>query len=323
LCLGTMTFGQSTTWDAPKDESRQIFDTFVEAGGNFIDTSINYAQGDSERFVGEFIATDRHRFVVGTKYTMHRHTSDPNIAGSHRKNMVRSLETSLKKLQTDYVDIYWVHAWDALTPTEEVMRALDDMVQAGKILYTGVSNTPAWVVSRANTISENRGWTRFNAIQVSYSLAERTAERELIPMARSLNMAVTAWGPLEGGLLSGKYSQAPGAAELRRLDRSTQERLSDRNLRIAAEVGQVAKEIGCTPAQASLAWVRQQGAIPIIGARTVAQAKDNLASLDVALDDAHRQRLDEISRIAPGYPNEFLVAGAESIYGGMLGLIDR
>jgi aryl-alcohol dehydrogenase-like predicted oxidoreductase len=198
IALGTMTFGEEWGWGASREESRRIFDAFAAAGGNFIDTANRYTEGTSERLVGEFVAAERERFVVATKYTLFNRKGDPNAAGNHRKNLVQSLEASLKRLGTGYVDLLWVHAWDHLTPVEEVMRGLDDVVRAGKALYVGVSDTPAWIVARANTLAELRGWTPFAGIQIEYSLIQRTVERELLPMARGLGLAVTAWGVVGG-----------------------------------------------------------------------------------------------------------------------------
>jgi len=192
LALGTMTFGTEWGWGAEQGEAGKIFDAFAEAGGNFIDTANKYTDGSAERMVGEFVKADRERFVVATKYTLTTRTDDPNASGNHRKNMVQSLDASLARLGTDYVDVYWAHIWDPLTPVEEMMRALDDMVRAGKVLYIGISDVPAWVVARANTYAEVRGWTPFSAVQVQYSLVERAVERDLIPMARHLDLAVTA-----------------------------------------------------------------------------------------------------------------------------------
>lgn len=252
LALGTMTFGEEVAWGASKEESRRIFDAFVAAGGNFIDTANNYTRGTSEKYVGDFIAEARSRFVVGSKYTMATPVGDPNVAGNHRKNMVQTLENSLKSLRTDYLDILWVHAYDGVTPIEEMMRALDDLVRAGKVLYVGISNAPAWVVARANTMAELRGWTQFSGLQIQYSLIERTAERDLIPMSKALDVAVTAWAPLGSGLLTGKYNTET-KAEPRRLDQSQATPLTERNLAIAAAVGQIAREIGCSPSQVALA----------------------------------------------------------------------
>ncbi len=217
MVLGTMTFGEDWGWGASKEECQKMFEAFVQAGGNFIDTADRYTEGTAEKFVGEFIASDRDYFVLATKYTLFRRRNDPNGHGNHRKSMLTALNASLKRLATDYIDLYWVHAWDFTTPVDEVLRALDDMVRAGKILYVGISDAPAWVVSRANTLAELRGWSQFVAMQLQYSLIERTIEREHLPMARSLDVAVTPWGILGSGVLTGKYNkndEAQGRAKL-------------------------------------------------------------------------------------------------------------
>ncbi|MDP4163375.1 MAG: aldo/keto reductase, partial [Bacillota bacterium] len=198
LALGTMTFGEDWGFGASKEESQKIFNAFVEAGGNFIDTAVNYTNGTSEKYVGEFIREQREQFVLATKYTLNTRPNDPNGGGNHRKNLVQSVEKSLKQLQTDYIDLLWLHAWDFMTPVEEVMRALDDLVRAGKILYVGISDTPAWIVSQANTLASLRGWTPFIGLQVEYNLLQRTPERDLLPMARALDIGVTAWAPMAG-----------------------------------------------------------------------------------------------------------------------------
>jgi aryl-alcohol dehydrogenase-like predicted oxidoreductase len=207
LALGTMTFGEEWGWGANKEESKKVFDAFAKAGGNFIDTANRYTEGTSEKFVGDFISSDREHLVVGTKYTLFTLRDDPSFSGNHRKNMMQALNESLKRLNTDYIDLYWVHAWDFTTPEEEVLRALDDMVRAGKILYIGISDTPAWIVSRMNAIAELRGWTQFVGLQIKYSLIDRSVERELLPMAQKLDMAVTPWAVVGGGILSGKYNR--------------------------------------------------------------------------------------------------------------------
>src|SRR3990172_6669221 len=199
LCLGTMTFGEEWGWGASKEESRKIFDAYVDAGGNFVDTANLYTGGTSEKFVGEFLKGRRERFVLATKYTLNMRPDDPNGGGNHRKSLVQSLDASLKRLGTDYIDLYWVHAWDGMTPLEETMRALDDVVRAGKVLYVGISDAPAWIVSRANTLAELKNWTPFAALQIQYNLADRTPERDLLPMAKALDIAVTPWGVLAGG----------------------------------------------------------------------------------------------------------------------------
>lgn len=327
ICLGTMTFGEEWGWGANKEESRKIFDAYVEAGGNFIDTANRYTEGSSEKYVGEFIAPRREQFVLATKYTLFMREGDPNSAGNHRKNMVQSLEASLKRLNTDYIDLYWIHAWDFMTPVEEVMRALDDMVRAGKILYVGISDSPAWIVSQANTLALLRGWTPFVGLQIEYSLIERTPERELLPMARAFDIAVTAWATLGGGMLTGKYNPkiAKESEEKRMSARSA--RLSERNFEIAREVMNIAEEIGCTPAQVAINWVRQKKGlfIPIIGARKVSQVQDNLKSLDYHLPEEQMRRLDEISAIQLGFPHDFLKQPHinKLLYAGKLDAIDN
>ncbi len=308
LCLGTMTFGEDWGWGASKDESRQIFDAFVAAGGNFIDTANGYTDGSSEKIVGDFIASDRERFVLATKYSfplqMNDKAGNPNGSGNHRKNMMQSLEGSLKRLNTDYIDLFWLHAWDFMTPIEEVMRSLDDMVRAGKVLYIGISDAPAWIVAQANTLAQCYGWTPFVALQVEYSLVQRTPERDLLPMAKAFDLAVTPWSPLGGGVLTGKYNkpQANGE-EQRRL-----EQISDKNLAISEVVSQVASEIGHSPSQVALAWLLAQPGVivPIIGARKLSQFQNNLACLDVTLAPEHLQRLNEVSQIELGFPHDFL-----------------
>ena len=240
LCLGAMTFGTEWGWGADKAESRRVFDMYLDQGGNFIDTANRYTEGTSEKFVGEFIADKREQIVLATKYTLAMREGDPNSAGNHRKNMVQSLEASLKRLNTDYVDLYWLHAWDFTTGFDEVMRALDDLVRAGKVLYIGISDTPAWIASQANMLADLRGWTPFTALQIEYSLIQRTVERDLLPMARALDLAVTPWGILGGGMLTGKYAKKDD--EPKRIQDDSP-KLSERNFVIAAEVGKIATEL--------------------------------------------------------------------------------
>jgi aryl-alcohol dehydrogenase-like predicted oxidoreductase len=338
LCLGAMTFGEEWGWGGSKEESRKMFDAFVEAGGNFIDTANVYTGGASEKYVGEFIASERERFVLATKYVNNMRKGDPNAGGSHRKNLVQSLEGSLKRLNTDYIDLYWVHVWDFMTPVEEVMRALDDIVRAGKVLYIGISDAPAWIVSQANTLADLRDWTPFIGLQIEYSLIQRTPERDLLPMARAFDIGVTAWSPLGSGVLTGKYSkenQQKKKSEPNRLaamkDMVTEDwvnaLLSDRNMSIAEEVQNLANEIGRSPAQVALNWVRQQKGviIPIIGVRKLSQIKDNLGCLDFELNQEQLQRLDETSKIELGFPHEFLASEfiQNFMYGGTLSLIDN
>lgn len=320
LCLGTMTFGDDWSWGAPKAESKEIFDAFIEAGGNYIDTANNYTNGTSEKFVGEFIASDRDRFVVATKYTLSERPGDPNFGGNHRKNMFRSIEGSLQRLNTDHVDLLWLHMWDGMTPVEEVLRSLDDLVRAGKVLYVGISDTPAWVVAQANAIADLRGWSRFVAYQGEYSLASRAPERDILPMTRALDMAFTPWGMLEGGELTGKYN-APSKEAKRSKD------TSPRIKSLATELTSVAQEIGHTPSQVAINWVRQQPylVIPILGARSKKQLTDNLGCLDFELTPEQLKRLSDASPIDLGFPHSFL--GSDHVRGLIFGktfdLLDR
>ena len=331
LCLGTMSFGEEWGWGASKEESGRMLAAFADAGGNFIDTADKYTGGTSERYVGELIAPDRDRWVLATKYTLSRDESDANAAGNHRKNLAHALDASLKRLGTDYVDLLWVHMWDFVTPVEELMRALDDQVRAGKVLYVGISNTPAWIVSQANTLAELRGWTPFVALQVEYSLVERTPEREFGPMARALDLALTAWSPLGAGVLTGKYRQGVEPTEtdgrLGQSPMAAERFLTARNLEIAETVSEVADEVGATPAQVALAWLCAQPGVvlPILGVRNEAQLRDNLGALDVDLGEAQLARLDEVSKIDLGYPHEFLnwAAPASFTFGDAYSVLDN
>jgi aryl-alcohol dehydrogenase-like predicted oxidoreductase len=329
LCLGTMTFGEEWGWGSSKDESRKILDAFFEAGGNFIDTANVYTNGTSETHLGEFIKGDRERVVLATKYTNSMPGTDPNAAGNQRKNMVQAVEASLKRLQTDYIDLYWLHIWDRITPIEEVMRAFDDLVRQGKVLYVGVSDMPAWVIARANTLAELRDWTAFVGLQIEYSLVERTVERELLPMASSLGLGVTAWSPLAGGALTGKYLKGQKqAAEARYNNEMTKTFLpaGERSEAVIREVLAVAEECGRSPAQVALAWLRQRPVpvIPIIGARRLEQFRDNLACLDLKLDEAQLGRLDAASRIELGFPHHFYERDMVKamVYGGLWDKLD-
>lgn len=303
LCLGTMTFGEDWGWGASQEESRRIFDAYVDLGGNFIDTSSNYTNGTSEKFVGEFTKADRDAFVIATKYSLTDRKTDPNFGGNHRKNMRRSVEGSLKRLATDYIDLLWLHMWDYTTPVEEVMRSLDDLVSAGKVLYVGISDTPAWVASQANMLADLRGWSRFIAYQGEYSLASRAPERDILPMTKALGMTCLGWGLLEAGELTGKYN-SPTDEPKRSKD------TSDRIKSIAAVVMQVAKDIGRTPSQVALNWARQSiyGILPILGARRLGQLEDNLGCLDFDLTLDQMRQLSAASPIDLGFPASFLAS---------------
>jgi aryl-alcohol dehydrogenase-like predicted oxidoreductase len=322
LALGTMTFGDAWGWGAPPEEAGRIFDAFAGAGGNFIDTASNYTDGQSEELVGELTTSDRDHFVLATKYTLTSRRSDPNAGGNHRKNMVRSLERSLGRLRTDHVDLLWLHMWDGTTPVAEVLRAMDDLVRAGKVLHVGFSDTPAWIVSRAVAIAEVRGWTRPVAIQGPYSLADRGIERDLLPMAEGLGLAATLWGVLEGGVLTGKYEDDEATAEPRRY-RGAQ---GATVLGLGREVRTVAAELGRTPAQVAIAWVRAQHRgtlIPILGARTEGQIREGLGALAFDLPVEVVRRLDAANPLDPGFPHSFLMSDGvrELIFGETYELI--
>ena len=325
LCLGTMTFGEEWGWGASREESRRIFDAYVEAGGNFIDTANRYTNGTSERLVGEFIENEREKFVLATKYSLNMKAGDPNAGGNHRKNMRQSVEASLRRLKTDHIDLYWVHAADGLTPIEEIMRGLDDLVREGKILYAGISDMQAWLVSRANTMAELRGWSPFIGLQIRYSLIDRDIEREYAPMAKALDLGILAWGPLASGLLSGKFNEGKSDSESRLVKNKSTAMQKERNIAIALEKEKIAREIGKTPAQVALNWLvsRPGVVIPILGARKAEQIKDNLGCLGFTLDAAHSKRLEDVSKIEAGFPHDFLAGPRmdEIIHGGLLGSI--
>lgn len=316
LALGTMTFGTDWGWGADKDECRKIFERYAELGGNFIDTANRYTNGTAETFVGEFVTGRREQFVIATKFTLNMRRGDPNAGGSHRKNLVQSLEASLKRLQVDYIDLYWVHAWDSHTPIEEVMRALDDVVRQGKVLCVGISDAPAWKVAQANTLASLRGWSPFVALQIQYSLIERTVERDLIPMAQEFGLAVTPWAILASGVLTGKHSR-PDSDSLRGDRRG---RLSvERNRVIVEEVVKIAGEIGYSPAQVAINWVLQRPGVtsPLIGARTLPQFEDNVRALDFTLSEEQVARLNKVSEIELGFPHDFITPeGARDMIDG-------
>ena len=325
LCLGTMTFGPNWGWGAEKKEAQLIFEAFAKAGGNFIDTANRYTDGTAETYLGEFLASDRDHFVISTKYSLFDRKDDPNFSGNHRKNMVRSLDASLKRLRTSFIDIFWLHAWDFMTPVEEIMRGLDDLVRAGKILYIGISDTPAWIVSQANTLADLRGWTSFAGLQFEYSLVERTAERDLMPMARAFGMSMTPWGILGAGVLSGKYNPGKNTGEQGRA--ALWGEVDERRLQIAQVVEEIATEMDCSTPQVAINWVRQQpgAVIPILGARKLSQMEDNLAALNHPLSSDQLARLDQASRIDLGFPHDFLASeGVRNLVtGGTYNQIDH
>jgi aryl-alcohol dehydrogenase-like predicted oxidoreductase len=300
--LGTMTFGEDWGWGAPESTCAELFEAYADAGGNFIDTANNYTDGSSERIVGSLLEGRRDEFVLATKYTLSTREGDPNAFGNHRKNLFGALDASLERLGTGYVDLLWVHAWDGLTPVEETMRALDDVVRGGRVHYVGISDAPAWWVARAQTLAEERELTPFAAMQVKYNLAERTAERELLPAAEALGMGVTAWGPLESGVLTGKYFREDEEGRLTKTGRE----VSDHQRAVAEAVVAASEDLNATPAQVALAWLRERGVIPILGATKPDHLADNLGSLSVSLTDEVRERLEEASAVEMGFPREFL-----------------
>lgn len=304
LCLGTMTFGNDWGWGAEKEICHKIFDAFVAAGGNFIDTANNYTNGSSERIVGELIAEQRDQFVVATKYTLRLNNGNEhnfNEGGNSRKSMLRSVENSLRRLDTDYIDLLYLHMWDFTTPVEEVLRGMDDLVSQGKVLYVAFSDTPAWVTAYAVATAERYGWPRPVATQLPYSLADRSPERAEIPMAKALDLAVCAWGLLEGGVLTGKYSDTNG--EQTRYDGAAEQEKEQ-----GQTVVELANEIGRSAAQVAINWVRQSAphVIPILGARTEAQIKDNLGVLDFKLTEEQIAKLNKVADFNLGFPLSFL-----------------
>jgi aryl-alcohol dehydrogenase-like predicted oxidoreductase len=311
LCLGCATFG--TNWGtigSDKRTSRRIFDAFAEAGGNFVDTSNRYQEGQSEAFLGEFLQRDRDRFVVATKYSLGdggTPGTDPNGCGNHRKNMMRSVEASLKRLDTDYIDLLWIHIWDLTTPIEEIMRGLDDLVRQGKVHYVGASNFPAWWLARANTLAEFHGWSPLVATQVEYAITERSCEPEFLPFAHEMDVALVCWSPLGGGMCTGKYNGHGGKERLQRLadeiepaKRHFWHEVTKRNLKIMDRVVEIADRIGCTPAQASLRWLMQQKVVcvPVFSARTLEQAQENLQAVEFTLTSDDMRALTQASQDA-------------------------
>jgi len=306
LCLGAMTFGEDLGWGSSVEESRRIIDRFIELGGNFIDTANLYTKGHSEKIIGDHIGRDparRDRLVIATKFSGNLYLGDPNGGGSGRKSIVSACENSLRRLQTDYIDLYWLHNWDVHTPIEETMAALDDLVRAGKVRYLGVSDTPAWKIAQANVLAQFRGWSAFVGLQIEYSLLERTVEQELVPMAVELGLGITPWSPLKSGALSGKYTRRnAGQAKGERQFMDTF--LNERTYAVVDELEAIARVRESTPARVALAWVRERPGVTstIIGARRAEQLEDNIGSLDVALTAEERGRLDALTQPTFGFP---------------------
>ncbi len=322
FCLGAMTFGEDWGWGASESESGAIIDRYLDLGGNFVDTANFYTHGHSEKILGDRIGSRpsrRQRVVLATKFYSSLFTGDPNAGGGSRKSMLAALDESLRRLRTDYVDLYWLHAWDRFTPIEETMRALDDVVRAGKVRYIGFSDTPAWKVAQAQTLALLRGWTPLVALQVEYSLLERTVEGELVPAARELGLGVTPWSPLRYGVLSGKYGREtpPGDTKPGRGAWVTMA-LTPKAFDVVDAVKEVAAELGTTPSRVALAWVQGRPGVAstIIGARTLAQLEDNVGALEVVLSAEQRARLDAVSAPALPFPCGFLAGAGPFGYGG-------
>ncbi|KAF1027965.1 MAG: Aldo-keto reductase IolS [Pseudomonas sp.] len=313
LALGTGNFGTGWGHGAERDQARQIFDAYLEAGGNFIDTANGYQVGQSEALLGEFIGAERDRLVVATKYTLRTHPQDAGTKiGNNRKNMVRAVEESLKRLNTDYLDIFWAHISDNVTPMEEILRGFDDLVRAGKIHYAGLSNFPAWRIARADLLAELRGFAPLAGIQVEYSLVERTADRELLPMAEALGLAVTAWSPLGGGFLTGKYRNTQEDTRASKLGILVHGEKTARETAVLDALLAVATELHATPTHVAIAWLREKARrsttalIPILGPRTREQFEATLGALQLQLPAEHVARLDNASAIALGVPHEMI-----------------
>ena len=307
LCLGTMTFGEDWGWGSSVAESEALLARFLDRGGNFIDTANAYTRGHSEVIIGDFFAKSpgrRDRAVIATKFLSNLYRGDPNGGGTGRKSMVAACEQSLRRLKTDYIDLYWMHCWDRHTPIEETMRGLDDLVRAGKVRYVGFSDTPAWKVAQAQTQALFRGWAPLIALQIEYSLIERTVEGELVPMALELGLGITPWSPLRGGVLSGKYTRENAATQKADRGERVTNFLTERNYLIIDELARIARELSCSPAAVALAWVQAQPGVAstIIGARRLDQLDQNLAALDIVLTSAHLSALNAVSEPVLNFP---------------------
>jgi aryl-alcohol dehydrogenase-like predicted oxidoreductase len=317
LALGTMTFGTEWGWGSPKETAFAILARYLEAGGNFLDTADGYTGDTSETLIGEYLATSgkRDQVVLATKFTFSGRPGDPNAGGNARKNVHRALEGSLKRLRTDYVDLYWLHAWDGVTPVEEVMATFDALVKSGKVRYIGLSDVPAWYLARAQTIAEWRGWERLAGLQLEYSLVERNIEREHVPAAIALGLGITPWSPLASGMLSGKYTresfESASEGRLRKVRDSGNpgfaKLFTERNWKIVEALVAAAREVERPPAQVALNWITRRPGVAstIIGATKLAQLEDNLTALEFELPAKVAQRLEEASRPESIHPYLF------------------
>ncbi len=307
LCLGAMTFGEDLGWGSSVEESEQIIDRFVDLGGNFIDTANFYTKSHSEKIIGDHIgrhSARRDRLVIATKFSGNLYPGDPNGGGSGRKSIINACENSLRRLQTDYVDLYWLHIWDANTPIEETMAALDDLVRAGKVRYLGVSDTPAWKIAEANLTAGFRGWSSFIGLQIEYSLLERSVEQELVPMALQFGLGITPWSPLKSGALSGKYTRATAGQVKADRGAFLESFINDKTFAVVDALEAIAPAHDSTVARIALAWVQAQPGVSsiIIGARRLAQLEDNLQAIDVRLTAGELDRLNALTKPTFGFP---------------------
>jgi len=321
FCLGAMTFGEDLGWGSSVEESQAIIDRYIDLGGNFIDTANFYTKSHSEKIIGDHIGRNkarRDRLVIATKFSGNLYPGDPNGGGSGRKAIVNAAENSLRRLQTDYIDLYWLHIWDQNTPIEETMAALDDLVRAGKVRYIGVSDTPAWKIAQANTIAHFRGWSSFVAMQLEYSLLERSIEQELVPLALEFGLGITPWSPLKSGILSGKYTRENAGKQ--KADRAAfvENALSEKAYAVVDELEIIAKARETSVAAVALAWVNAKPGVTstIIGARRLTQLEQNIGALDVVLDAGEIARLDALTQPVLGFPQSMLPMAPAIIHGG-------
>jgi aryl-alcohol dehydrogenase-like predicted oxidoreductase len=318
LCLGAMTFGEDWGWGASVRDTEALIDRYTALGGNFLDTANAYTKGHSEKIIGDHIGQHAHkrdRLVLATKFLVNMFPGDPNGGGAHRKNIVSSCEASLRRLRTDYIDLYWMHAWDPHTPIEETMRALDDLVRAGKVRYVGFSDTPAWKCAQAQLLAHMRGFSPLIALQIEYSLLERTVEGELVPMARELGLGITPWAPLKAGVLSGKYRRGQTPEQS---GRSAGKQLDERAYKVIDELDAIAKEANSTLSRVAIAWLRSRPGVtsPIVGARTLAQLEDSLEAANLTLSAEQIARLDALTKPTLNFPHDFIQGAKAFSQGG-------
>jgi aryl-alcohol dehydrogenase-like predicted oxidoreductase len=321
FCLGTMTFGEDLGWGSSVEVSRSIIDRFLDRGGNFIDTANVYTHGHSEKIIGDHLTHDRSRrdrVVLATKFFGGMYPGDPNSGGTNRKAIINAAENSLRRLQTDYIDLYWMHAWDPTTPIEETLRALDDLVSSGKVRYIGFSDTPAWKCAQAQTLAAFRGYAPVIALQIEYSLLERTVEGELVPMARELGLGITPWSPLKSGVLSGKYTRENHGSQKADRGMWAESNLSERTYDIIDALSAIARERDSTPARVALAWLAQKPGVTsiILGARRLDQLDDNLAAAEITLSAEQVSKLDQLSTPSLPFPASMLAGLPSFAYAG-------